>query len=110
VPSSSSRRARPGENLYLLDLVRDRFEYPSLRDTAIELAYRFEPDEILIEHSSTRDRFGTESFGKNAISSSSSIPKRSSATRSAAFTFSRVNLPLVACYFREMHHSCLHWR
>jgi predicted phage terminase large subunit-like protein len=41
------------ENYYLLDLVRDRFEYPLLRDTAIELAKRFKPDEILIEDAST---------------------------------------------------------
>jgi predicted phage terminase large subunit-like protein len=41
------------ENFYLLDLVRDRFEYPLLRDTAIELADRFKPDEILIEEAST---------------------------------------------------------
>ena len=41
------------ENFYLLDLVRDRFEYPLLRDTAIELANRFKPDEILIKDAST---------------------------------------------------------
>jgi len=41
------------ENFYLLDLVRDRFEYPSLRDTAFELANRYKPDEILIEDAST---------------------------------------------------------
>ena len=35
-------------NYYLLDLVRDRFEYPLLRDTAVELAKRFQPYEILI--------------------------------------------------------------
>ena len=40
-------------NYYLLDLVRDRFEYPLLRDTAIELAKRFQPHEILIEDAST---------------------------------------------------------
>jgi predicted phage terminase large subunit-like protein len=40
-------------NYYLLDLVRDRFEYPLLRDTAIELADRFQPHEILIEDAST---------------------------------------------------------
>ncbi|MCA1528762.1 phage terminase large subunit [Bradyrhizobium yuanmingense] len=38
---------------YLLDLVRGRFEYPALRDTAIELARRFKPHEILIEEAST---------------------------------------------------------
>jgi predicted phage terminase large subunit-like protein len=38
---------------YLLDLVRDRFEYPLLRDTALELANRFKPHEILIEDAST---------------------------------------------------------
>jgi predicted phage terminase large subunit-like protein len=41
------------DNYYLLDLVRDRFEYSLLRDTAIELAKRFKPDEILIEDAST---------------------------------------------------------
>lgn len=40
-------------NYYLLDLVRGRFEYPLLRSTAIELAQRFRPDEILIEDAST---------------------------------------------------------
>jgi predicted phage terminase large subunit-like protein len=41
------------ENFYLLDLVRDRFEYPLLRDTALELAKRYKPHEILIEDAST---------------------------------------------------------
>ncbi|WP_309143619.1 phage terminase large subunit [Bradyrhizobium sp. CCGB01] len=40
-------------NYYLLDLVRGRFEYPILRDTALELARRFKPHEILIEDAST---------------------------------------------------------
>ncbi|MGY4615478.1 putative phage terminase large subunit-like protein [Bradyrhizobium sp. USDA 4472] len=40
-------------NYYLLDLVRGRFEYPILRDTALELAKRFRPHEILIEDAST---------------------------------------------------------
>ncbi|RXG85155.1 phage terminase large subunit [Bradyrhizobium zhanjiangense] len=40
-------------NYYLLDLVRGRFEYPVLRDTALELARRFKPHEILIEEAST---------------------------------------------------------
>ena len=38
---------------YLLDLTRGRFEYPQLRDTAIALAQRFEPQTILIEDAST---------------------------------------------------------
>jgi len=37
----------------LLDLVRGRFEYPLLRDTALELARRYKPHEILIEDAST---------------------------------------------------------
>ena len=41
------------DNYYLLDLVRGRFEYPALRDAAVELANRFKPDEILIEDAST---------------------------------------------------------
>jgi hypothetical protein len=32
-------------NFYLLDLVRGRFEYPGLRDTAMKLARRFKPDQ-----------------------------------------------------------------
>ena len=40
-------------NYYLLDLVRGRFEFPHLRDTAIELARRFRPSQILIEDAST---------------------------------------------------------
>jgi predicted phage terminase large subunit-like protein len=40
-------------NYYLLDVVRDRFEYPLLKDTAIELARRFQPYQILIEDAST---------------------------------------------------------
>ena len=40
-------------NYYLLDLVRDRYEFPRLRETAIELARRFKPHQILIEDAST---------------------------------------------------------
>jgi len=42
-----------GEIFYLLDLTRGRFEYPLLRETALELAKRFKPDSILIEDAST---------------------------------------------------------
>jgi predicted phage terminase large subunit-like protein len=38
---------------YLLDLTRGRYEYPLLRDTALGLAKRFEPQTILIEDAST---------------------------------------------------------
>jgi phage terminase large subunit-like protein len=41
------------EKFYLLDLIRGRFEYPLLRDTALALARLFEPDAILIEDAST---------------------------------------------------------
>jgi len=41
------------DHFYLLDLTRGRYEYPQLRATAIELAERFQPDEILIEEAST---------------------------------------------------------
>lgn len=41
------------EFYYLLDLTRGRYEYPRLRDTAVELAARFKPDTILIEDAST---------------------------------------------------------
>lgn len=38
---------------YLLDLTRDRYQYPQLRDTALALAERYRPSEILIEDAST---------------------------------------------------------
>jgi len=38
---------------YLLDMVRGRYEYPRLRDVAIDLARRFKPHAILIEDAST---------------------------------------------------------
>src|SRR6266481_4636132 len=40
-------------HFYLLDLTRDRFQYPQLRDTALALAERYRPTEILIEDAST---------------------------------------------------------
>ncbi len=41
------------ERYYLLDLTRGRYEYPRLRETAIALAKRYEPDAVLIEDAST---------------------------------------------------------
>lgn len=38
---------------YLLDLTRGRYEYPRLRDTAVNLAMCYKPDTILIEDAST---------------------------------------------------------
>ena len=38
---------------YLLDVIRERFDYPLLRSTVIELAKRFKPDWVLIEDAST---------------------------------------------------------
>jgi predicted phage terminase large subunit-like protein len=38
---------------YLIDLVRDRFDYPRLRQTAMMLADQYKPDVILIEDAST---------------------------------------------------------
>jgi len=41
------------DDFYLIDLTRGRFEYPQLRETALELAKKFEPDTILIEDAAT---------------------------------------------------------
>ena len=41
------------KNYYLLDLVRGRFDYPTLRRTALALAERYDPHTILIEDAST---------------------------------------------------------
>jgi predicted phage terminase large subunit-like protein len=41
------------KRFYLLDVTRGQYEYPRLRDTAIALAERFNPNVILIEDTST---------------------------------------------------------
>lgn len=41
------------KNYYLLDVVRGRYDYPRLREMALTLADRHEPDVILIEDAST---------------------------------------------------------
>lgn len=41
------------DHYYLIDLVRDRFEYPRLRQTAIAQAERHKPSIVLIEDAST---------------------------------------------------------
>jgi len=40
-------------HFYLLDVTRDRYQYPQLRDTALALAKRYRPSAILIEDAST---------------------------------------------------------
>ncbi|MEH2499838.1 putative phage terminase large subunit-like protein [Bradyrhizobium sp. AZCC 1678] len=42
-----------GNKFYLMDLVRERFEYPRLKQTALLLADKFKPNVILIEDAST---------------------------------------------------------
>ena len=41
------------DHFYLIDLTRGRYEYPRLKETAIELAKRHRPHRILIEDAST---------------------------------------------------------
>jgi predicted phage terminase large subunit-like protein len=41
------------DHFYLLDVTRDRYQYPQLRDTALALAERYRPSAILIEDAST---------------------------------------------------------
>jgi predicted phage terminase large subunit-like protein len=41
------------KQFYLMDLVRERFEYPRLKQNALKLAEKFEPSVILIEDAST---------------------------------------------------------
>lgn len=42
-----------GDKFYLMDLVRERFEYPRLKQTALILAEKYKPQVILIEDAST---------------------------------------------------------
>jgi predicted phage terminase large subunit-like protein len=41
------------DTYYLIDLTRGRYEYPTLKATAIALAQKFEPQWVLIEDAST---------------------------------------------------------
>lgn len=41
------------KNYYLLDMTRGRYDYPTLRNIAIDLAKRFKPSFILVEDAST---------------------------------------------------------
>jgi predicted phage terminase large subunit-like protein len=44
---------RKGSIRYLVDVIRGRFDFPTLRDTAIELVKRYKPRVVLIEEAST---------------------------------------------------------
>jgi predicted phage terminase large subunit-like protein len=41
------------DTYYLIDVTRGRYEYPALRDVAIALAQKYEPQWVLIEDAST---------------------------------------------------------
>ena len=44
---------KKGKDYYLIDVTRGRYEYPRLKETALTLADRYKPNEILIEDAST---------------------------------------------------------
>jgi predicted phage terminase large subunit-like protein len=48
------------KHFYLIDLVRGRYEYPRLKETAIALAQRHQPNTILIEEASTGTALASE--------------------------------------------------
>ena len=50
--SACSTILQCGDDYYLVDLTRGRYDYPTLRKKAIALAERFKPDVILIEDAS----------------------------------------------------------
>jgi predicted phage terminase large subunit-like protein len=58
-------------DFYLIDLVRDRFDYPRLKQTVVTLADRYKPDVILIEDASTGSPLAQElrKAGKFAVRS-----------------------------------------
>jgi len=48
------------KDYYLLDVVRGRFDYPQLRDTASRLVEKYKPDFVLVEDSSSGTALGQE--------------------------------------------------
>lgn len=74
-------------SLFSLDMFRGRFDYPDLRNAAINLARRFKPAFILIEDSSNGTALDQE-FRKEGIFSHRSFPSET--------TFAHVLVPKYA--------------
>jgi len=99
------------EDYYLVDLVRDRFEYPLLRDTALELARRYEPDEILIEDASTGIALAQELNAKGDFFVTPVKIDRDKTGRlyvqQAKFSAGRVKFPKNAPFLRDLERELL---
>ncbi|MGY3343520.1 MULTISPECIES: phage terminase large subunit [unclassified Bradyrhizobium] len=98
------------ETYYLLDLVRGRFEYPVLRDTAMQLARRFRPDRILIEDASTGTALAQEL--RNATFSVTPVKVEHDKigrvyVQQAKFAAGRVWLPRQAPYLADLETELL---
>ncbi len=64
---------RKGNVDYLVDIVRGRFDYPTLRDTAVEIVKRYKPRIVLIEDASTGIALGAD-LRRSAICTVKLIP------------------------------------
>jgi predicted phage terminase large subunit-like protein len=91
---------------YLLDVTRGRYEYPLLRDTAVELAKRFNPNKIVIEDASTGIALAQE-LQRARVYSVEAIPvERNKLGRlfvqQGKFSAGRVIFPKHAPFLREL--------
>jgi phage terminase large subunit-like protein len=93
---------------YLIDLVRGRYEYPRLKETAIALAQKYRPHCVLIEDASTAPRSRKSSRALILAEPCGSF--RSSATKSAGSMSTRRSSRLVVCSFLRTRRFCLSLR
>ena len=96
---------------YLLDLTRGRYDYPTLRDTAINLARQFKPNFILIEDASTGIALAQE-LQREAVSAVKLVtPERDKQTRlfiqQAKFAARQVQFLRGVSYLSELESELL---
>lgn len=93
------------ENIYLLDVVRDRYDYPDLRATAIAQYQKYKPHAVLIEDKITGHALIGDLFKETSMPVIKVNPKLDKITRvtavSSLFESGRVHLPLHSYFLAE---------
>ena len=93
---------------YLLDLTRGRYEYPTLKATAIALAKEYRPNYVLIEDASTGTALAQE-FRSIYLDGAVRLVQ-STATRSAGSMLTRRNSRRVSCFSPRERRFCQSWK
>jgi predicted phage terminase large subunit-like protein len=75
-----------GKFIYLIDVVRERFEYPDLRRRVIEEAEKYNPNAILIEDKGSGTHIIQELYHESRFNAIAITPETDKETRMAAQT------------------------